>query len=227
MDNPVVINATIQEQVYQIIRREVVNRVYHEGEQLKEADLAQRFNVSRSPVREALHRLAGDGILTIVPNRGIFVKEFDEKYIIDVLDLRSLLEQRGISKSPEKLTPAIRAELKRMRGEMEEILRTNNAGLDRHSALDTEFHDLIMNLNDNTFISEVSAKVSALNSMFRYVSLQSDDRAMESQREHLEIIDALMAGNVEAAEQAYTKHIEGTKKRVVDAFVRRRHEIIA
>jgi len=226
VDNSIVINATIQEQVYQIIRREVINRVYHEGEQLKEADLAQRFNVSRSPVREALHRLAGDGILTIIPNRGIFVKEFDEKYIIDVLDLRSLLEQRGISRSPEKLTPAIRAELQRMRGEMEEVLRTGDAGLDRHSALDTALHDLIMKLNDNTFISEISAKISALNSMFRYVSLSSDDRAMESQREHLEIIDALMAGDVEAAEQAYNRHIEGTKRRVVDTFVRRRREII-
>ena len=224
MDSPIVINSTIQEQVYQIIRHEVVNRVFHEGEQLKEAELAQRFNVSRSPVREALHRLAGDGMLTIIPNRGIFVKEFDEKYIIDVLDLRRLLEQRALENLPEKLTPQIAGELTRMRGEMADLIRRSDTDLDTHATLDTSFHNLIMDINDNTFISEVAAKISALNSMFRYISLQSDVRALESQQQHIEMIDAMLAGETDKSVAIYKDHIEGTKKRVMNEFNRRRHE---
>mgnify|MGYP004539791369 FL=1 len=221
MDSPIVVNSTIQEQVYQIIRHEVVNRVFHEGEQLKEAELAQRFNVSRSPVREALHRLAGDGMLTIIPNRGIFVKVFDEKYIIDVLDLRYLLEQRAIQNSSVKLTPALRSELLHMRGEMTALIQQNDTELDKHAALDTAFHNLIMDINDNTFISEVAAKISALNSMFRYISLQDADRALESQREHIEIIDTMLEGDIARAVAVYKNHIEGTKRRVTKEFSRR------
>lgn len=224
MADPVIINSTIQEQVYQIIRHEVVNRVFHEGEQLKEADLAQRFNVSRSPVREALHRLAGDGILTIIPNRGIFVKEFTEKYIIDVLDLRYMLEQRGIGCSPEKLTTGSRDELMRMRCEMQTLIDNNDSSLDTHSTLDAVFHNLIMELNDNTFVSEVAEKISALNSMFRYLSLQSPERAIESQREHIAMIDSMLSGDTQGATDIYSDHITGTKKRVVSEFARKRHE---
>jgi len=221
LDSPIVINSTIQEQVYQVIRHEVVNRVYHEGEQLKEAELAQRFNVSRSPVREALHRLAGDGLLTIIPNRGIFVKEMDEKYIIDVLDLRSLLERRAIERSPERMTEAVKQNLLRMKEQMSRVLEAEDTDLNRNAELDTAFHNLIMDLNDNTFISEVAAKISALNSMFRNISLRKDERAMESQREHIEIIDAMLAGDVDKAVASYRSHIKGTKNRVMDEFHRR------
>ncbi|MGI6028681.1 MAG: GntR family transcriptional regulator [Candidatus Heteroscillospira sp.] len=223
MDSPIVINSTIQEQVYQIIRHEVVNRVFHEGEQLKEAELAQRFNVSRSPVREALHRLAGDGMLTIIPNRGIFVKEFDEKYIIDVLELRSLLEQRAIVQSRHKLNPVLTDKMNDMRCEMTKLIENNDISLDKHAALDTEFHNFIMDINDNTFISEVAAKISALNSMFRYISLKNGDRAIESQREHIAMIDTMLSGDTEQATEIYKKHIEGTKRRVMKEFVRRQN----
>lgn len=218
----VVINSTIQEQVYQILKHEVINRVFQGGEQLKEAELAKRFNVSRSPVREALHRLAGDGILTIIPNRGIFVKEFTEKYIIDVLDLRYILEQRGIQCSKEKLTHAAHDELLGMRAQMQELIVTGNSSVDVHSALDTAFHDLIMKLNDNTFIAEVAEKISALNSMFRDLSLRSPERAIESQREHIAMIDTMLSGDIDETIRIYRDHIEGTKRRVVSEFERKR-----
>ena len=218
----VVINSTIQEQVYQILKHEVINRVFQGGEQLKEAELAKRSNVSRSPVREALHRLAGDGILTIIPNRGIFVKEFTEKYIIDVLDLRYILEQRGIQCSKEKLTQAAHDELLGMRAQMQELIVTGNSSVDVHSALDTAFHDLIMKLNDNTFIAEVAEKISALNSMFRDLSLRSPERAIESQREHIAMIDTMLSGDIDETIKIYRDHIEGTKRRVVSEFERKR-----
>ncbi len=219
-----VINSTIQEQVYNIIRTEVMNGVFAEGEQLKEAELAQRFNVSRSPVREALRRLAGDGILMISPNRGIFVREFSAKYILDVLDLRIILEKRGIEHSVEMLTPEIRQTLQSMRGEMSYVISHGRYNLEKHDALDTAFHGLIMDFNDNEFISEVAEKISALNSMFRNVSLQSPERAYESQVEHIQLIDCLLEGNIEQAVRINDGHIGRTKRRVIGEFQKRKHQ---
>ena len=224
MNGQTAINSTIQEQIYQIIRHEVINHVFIEGEQMKESELAQRFKISRSPIREALHRLVGDGILTIIPNRGIFVKEFTPKYIIDVLDLRFVLERRGLSRIGEMLTPCKRAELLHIRGEMEKLINANDTDLEKHATLDTVFHNFIINFNDNTFVSEVAEKISVLNSMFRYLSLQSPKRAIESQVEHMQMIDSMLVGDINGAIDIYERHICGTKNRVVSEFEYRRQD---
>ncbi|MGE4354032.1 MAG: GntR family transcriptional regulator [Oscillospiraceae bacterium] len=224
INNPEIINSTIQEQVYQIIRRDVINRVFREGEQLKEAELAKRFNVSRSPVREALHRLAGDGILTIIPNRGIFVRELTEKYVVDALDLRCMLEERGLSRANEMMTPDTRAVLIRMRDEMEKLIKVKEADLTKYAALDTAFHNLIIGLNNNIFVGEIAEKTSALNAMLNELFFQSPERAMRSQRENMNIIDSMLAGDTKKAIDAYKAHISGTAKCVVGSFNRRCHE---
>ncbi len=223
MKNQTVINATIQEQVYRILREEIVDRKYQEGDQLKEAEIAQRFNISRSPVREALYRLAGDGILTIIPNRGIFVKEFTDKYIMDALDMRYMLEERGLSRAGQNMTEAVRGQLLEMRGQMQALVDQNDTTLEKHSALDGEFHDYIMERNDNTFVREVAEKIAVLNSMFIFISLEDPARAIESQMQHIAIIDNLLAGDTEQAIAVYQEHIRGTKKRVVEEFELRRN----
>lgn len=219
-----VVKLTIQEQIYKIIKKEVMNGAFAEGEQLKEDELAQRFNVSRSPVRETLRQLVGDGILIIIPNRGIFVREFSAKYILDVLDLRIILEKRGIEHSVEMLTPEIRQSLLSMRREMNYIISNKQYSLDKHDALDTAFHGVIMNFNNNEFINEVAEKISALNSIFRNVSLQSPERAYESQVEHIQLIDCLLEGNVEQAARINDDHISRTKERVISEFQKRKHQ---
>ena len=70
--------------------------------------------------------------------------------------------------------------------------------------------------------AEVAEKISALNSMFRDLSLRSPERSMESQREHIAMIDAMLAGDTDEAVRVYIDHIEGTKRRVVGEFARRR-----
>ena len=223
MKNQTVINATIQEQVYRILREEIVDRTYQEGDQLKEAEIAQRFNISRSPVREALYRLAGDGILTIIPNRGIFVKEFTDKYIMDALDMRYMLEERGLSRAGQNMTEAVRGQLLAMRGQMQVLVDQNDTTLETHSALDGEFHDYIMERNDNTFVREVAEKIAVLNSMFIFISLEDPVRAIESQMQHIAIIDNLLVGDTEQAIAVYQEHIRGTKKRVAEEFELRRN----
>ncbi|MCI8649662.1 MAG: GntR family transcriptional regulator [Anaerotruncus sp.] len=199
-----------------------MNGVFAEGEQLKEIDLAERFNVSRSPVREALRRLSGDGILEISPNRGIFVREFSAKYIADVLELRIILEKRGLERAPQMITSEIKREMLTIRGEMKYVISHGSYNLEKHDAIDAEFHNLIMDFNDNEFISEVAQTISALNAMFRNVSLRDPNRAIESQMEHIALIDSLLEGKIETATKINEGHIERTKKRVLTELEKRR-----
>ena len=73
--------ATIKEQVYQILRQELVRQRYKPGEWLQENEIAERLNVSRSPVREALRMLTGDGLLVEIPKKGVYVRKLTEDKI--------------------------------------------------------------------------------------------------------------------------------------------------
>ncbi|MGI6028677.1 MAG: GntR family transcriptional regulator [Candidatus Heteroscillospira sp.] len=221
MESQTICCSSIQEQLYKILRQEIVTCALREGEQLKEQELASRFNISRSPVREVLYRLVGDGLVTLIPNRGAYVKKFDVKYMLDVLDLREMLELRAIEIAPLTMSPEAVARFEALRKEMVKLLASGEADVHKHADLDIRFHGQIMNLNDNAFIKDVSEKIAAMNSMCLYISLQMGSRAVQSQQEHIETIDALLDGDVDRAAEIYKTHLSRTKQRVMNEFAHR------
>lgn len=225
MDNHQIINITIQEQVYQIIRREVMRHVFRAGEQLKEEDLAKRFNVSRSPVREALHRLVGDGFLTILPNRGIFVRKFTPQYILDTLDFRLALEKHGLNCAKNGLADTGRENLHQMRSAMEALLQTKSSDAAKQSALDASLHRIIVDLSDNMVIGEFADKIAALSTMFCFRTFQIPKQAAEAQRENIQIIDIILNGDMGKASQLCEEHINHIKMRLIEEIESGNYEI--
>lgn len=221
----VTINPTIQEQIYNIIWQDIIDGTFHEGEQLKEVELAERFNVSRSPVREALRRLAGDGLLIISPNRGIFVREFTLKYMQDFFELRLLFETRGIHNMVTQLNPLSERLLVNYMNEMERLNSYTSFDLDTHDRVDNDFHNIILSANNNDFIDEMINKMSAVSSMLRNLSLQDPKRAHESQVEHMNIITAILNKDEDEACSILGGHIERTQKRVTTVFNQRKLKI--
>lgn len=88
--------ATIKELVYRSLRQDLIQQRYQPGEWLQENEIAERLGVSRSPVREALHMLAGDGLLVEIPKRGVYVRELSERDVRENFSLRCLLEVDAI-----------------------------------------------------------------------------------------------------------------------------------
>ena len=194
---------TVQSQIYAALREDILRGVHPPGAQLNEAELARRYAVSRSPLREALSRLAGEGLLVSVPNRGIFVRRFTEKYINDVLNMRDILERRGVRCFQN--TQAQRDQLLAMRAEAESILNTRPFDIERHNEFDGRMHHMVMGFNDNEYIDELS-------------HLKTLEGGIESEMQHIELIDTLLRGELAAAEKLLQKHIRRTKKLVRNAM---------
>ena len=177
--------------------------------------------MSRSPLREALSRLVGEGLLVCEPNRGIFVRRFTEKYINDVLNMRDILERRGIRSYLG--TEAQRKQLAAMRAEAEDILSQEPFDLERHNEFDERMHYMVMGFNDNEYIDQLARQIYTLSTLFS-IQLKTLEGGIESEMQHIELIDVLLSGELTKAEKLLQRHIRRTKLLVRAAMAEGREE---
>jgi DNA-binding GntR family transcriptional regulator len=89
---------TIKEQVYQILRKDIIEGKYAPGDKISEVEVALQLNVSRSPVHSAVNELIGEGLLENTPNKPVRVRELSTKQILDIYEYRVLIENFSIKK---------------------------------------------------------------------------------------------------------------------------------
>ena len=204
---------TIREQVYRILRDDICQGVYKPGTRLQEVELAENLNVSRSPVREAMRALAADGLLLEIPNKGVYVKEFTEKDIGEIYDLRVMLESYGILHSEGHITSVRRERMIGLLSEMEGFLEKGD--LKSYTTADEKLHNHIVHLGDNSLINDTYDRVRSMNQQFRILSLMDPKRFRESLDEHREIVYALVTGDPERADTINRHHLELARQAIL------------
>ena len=205
---------TIREQVYRILRDEICQGVYPAGYWLQEAELTEHLQVSRSPVREAMRQLVSDGLLIEIPNKGVFVKEFSERDLEEIYDLRVLLEGYAIYHTVGHLTSSRVEQLLSMLKEFEASYSTGD--LEAYTKTDEKLHFSIVRFADNSLVNDVYERVRSMNQQFRVLSLMDQKRFEESMEEHRAIIQALVTGDVETASEVNRHHLDLACKAVKD-----------
>ena len=197
---------TIRNQVYQILKDDICEGRFAPGQWLQENELAERLCVSRSPIREALRQLASDGLVVEIPNKGVFVKKFTQRDIDEIFDMRVMLESYAIRKSRSRMTSARLEKLVDLLGKLE---RTHLAGdLATYTRTDEALHNRIVELSDNSLVISTYDRVCSMNQQFRVLSLSSRKRFDESLEEHRKLVHLLAVGDVEAACEVNTHHLE-------------------
>ncbi len=173
------------------------------GEQLRQRDLAQRFQVSQTPVREALRRLESEGLVIGDTHRGFTVVEADEGSSEENFQIRAALESLGASLAAAKIDAAGVERLEQLNAQMQAV-GDDDA---RYAELNREFH----------FALYEYAHSPLLMSLMRllWAALHGGPRVLrthaESVRQHQEILDALRAGDAAAAAALTHRHIMGAE----------------
>jgi len=184
------------------------------GEHLVTQDLAQRFGVSHTPIREALIALAGIGIIDLLPNRGAVVRRVTSQDVKEICQVRRVLECAATRNAcgrigPDELKP-LAAELRRLRS-----LKSPSESrfIVEARAVDNRLHDLIWASCGNTFLAAELDRLRVLFRAFRDVAWAHDEqrndfhRLHEEAHEHLAIVEALQAGRRKEAARAMARHI--------------------
>jgi DNA-binding GntR family transcriptional regulator len=195
---------------YRHIRRAIITGALRSGDKLQEAMLAERIGVSRTPVREALNRLNGEGLVVLERYRKSYVAFFTEQDVVERFRLRAMLEGHAAGRAAARITPAQLAELERLETEMEQVFAADGwlQHLEAFDRLNNEFHALIAQAADSPRLVGILASALELPaSIFPQYSEPRDDRTRRTHAQHREIIAALRMGNARWAEAQMAAHL--------------------
>ena len=184
-----------------LIRELVITGELEPGEQLRQRDLAQRFGVSQTPVREAMRRLESEGLLTCDTHRGFTVAAPDLGRVEENVRIRAALESLGASLAARKIDPAGLDRLRRLNEQMR-ALAGDDPG---YAALNREFHFTVYSCARSPLLLSLMRLLWASRHGGPQVTRPRD----ESARQHDEILAALAGGDADAASARTYLHILG------------------
>jgi DNA-binding GntR family transcriptional regulator len=186
------------------------------GARLGEVELADRLGVSRTPVREALGRLAAEGLVEIVPNRGARVSSWSVAELEEVFELRAALEPRLAALAASRATTADAMELEHLAREME---RAGAAGphrdLDALVPLNRGFHGRLVGLAGRPATAAALAGAVHAPIVLRNFHAYDDASLARSLAHHLEIVAAVRAGDADWAAAVMTAHIHNARAAMI------------
>jgi DNA-binding GntR family transcriptional regulator len=195
-----------------LIREQIITGELPAGEQLRQRDLAQRFQVSQTPVREAMRRLESEGLVIGDTHRGFTVVEPDDGPVEENFQIRAALESLGASLAARKIDAAGLARLKELNDEM----RALGAGHDeqgdpRYAGLNREFHFTVYEYARSPLLLSLMRLLwASLQAVPAHRGPEVARTHAESARQHDEILAALRAGDPAAAAAGTYRHIMGS-----------------
>jgi DNA-binding GntR family transcriptional regulator len=199
--------ATISSSIYRQLRSEIVSMARRPGEPISEKDIAQQYGVSRTPVREALLRLADEELVDIFPQSGTFVSRIVLQALPEALVIRKALEEAAVRLAA---TRASGSQILRLQANLAEQSEADSIGdFTRFHLADESFHALIAEcagyLRFWTIIQQVKVQVDRC----RRLTLPVPGRMQGVIAEHQRIVDAIVARSPEQAARSMDVHIEG------------------
>lgn len=207
---------TIAQQAYQFLRREIIDGRLLPRAPLSEQELSQTMGVSRTPVREALIKLADEGLVDIYPQFGSFVAPIKLPEVFDSQFVRESLECAALVKAMERMDEVQAAQLKRILDTQRAHQRAGER--DAFFAADEEMHAYLMAVAGHAAVWPLVENAKAQMDRVRHLSIRNELKLGSVVQEHGAIIDRVIARDKDGALEALRTHLRGLF-RSVDALM--------
>ena len=199
---------TVVEYALDALRTGIKEGRYTPGQRLIEVDLTRELNISRGPVREAMHRLAGEGLVVIEPHRGVVVRLLTRKDVAGLYEVREAIEGLAARLAAKHIDQADNA--KRLRAAIKQMRDVFDSG-DAASYMESNesLHTLIFELGGNeTLIKMVQQlRLPVFRLQFSRMMRSSGEAKSDSVGDHEKVVQAILAGNPQKAERAMRRHV--------------------
>ena len=196
----------MREDIYSALRRRIIRGEYEQGEIIREADVAQEFQVSRTPVREVFQNLQGDKLITLLPYRGAQVTFIELEFFFQTAAVKQNLEEMATRLAARWATEN---DVRRMREIADTILKCDpEKNFEKYLEADTQFHRTVRQASRNGVLVGTLEQLQAHIDRYYYYSKHMASKTMgDFHREYMDIIDAIERHDSDAAGRAVMEHL--------------------
>lgn len=196
----------VNQQIYRILRRDIVHCLIPPGTPLSEKEVSIRFDVSRQPVREAFIKLAENGLIQIRPQRGSYVNKISLAQVRNGCFVRQAIECAVARRAARMMTDSYCYQLEQNLNQQRTAIERKQ--LNDFFQLDDEFHQKLAQIADCQLAWDTIENLKATMDRVRYMSLDHVSPPEMLLRQHQDIFDALEKRDADAVDQAMTHHLQ-------------------
>ena len=201
----------VREKVYNYLKSAILSGNFDPGERLTEEHLATKMKVSRTPVREALHKLESEGLITPRKKRGFIASRDSKEEVEELFELRAVLEGYALKLTSEKVSEKMLEQLDGFIEKAEEALRENR--IDEVFKWNTRFHDTLHELvSDKYRLHHLIVNMRKYVLRYRKDTLQYPDGGKRAIEGHRKIMLALRLRDAELCERIMREHIKEARE---------------
>lgn len=207
-------SVTLTEDLRESLEAQIVSGALKPGARLDEAELVERYKVSRTPVREALRALAGTGLVEMKGPNGVCVASLSMPVIIEMFQIMSVLEGLCARYAARRATPQQRKRLLEIQDELKALVNSDNRDL--FYQVNQNFHDALYDASNTHHLSAQTRLLRKRVSFYRRYVTYQPGRMLATIGEHQAIIDAIQRNEPEAAFSAAANHVTLLQDDMVD-----------
>ena len=179
---------SLKDKAYDVIKQKITSCKFKPNDFINERDLIDELHVSRTPIREALSRLEQEHLVTILPKRGVIVTDVSMKDVIEIYNVRELIEPYLVENYGKNID---KDELIKLKVLLETRDKTDS---DSHYSIDEALHRLLVYSSNNQYFISVMDHIDIQNQRIRILSGEQVEKRLErTSREHLEILNYLIS----------------------------------
>jgi len=200
---PIERHQTLREKILETIRESILKGTLKPGEKVAEPELAERFGISRTPIREAFRQLESEGYLTVIPRKGAVVTSLSERDVSEFYAIKSILEGYAARLAAKLLTDKDIERLELINERLAQLAREGD--VKTFFRIHNEFHELFIKAAGNEKLQELIEQVGMKFNRLRMASLSLPGRMEISVAEHDRIIGAFKRKNGEEADRLVSR----------------------
>lgn len=197
---------TLHEEIANNLREMIMSGELREGDKIKENELCELMDISKTPLREALRVLSAEGLIRLIPNRGSYVTTPTLEEIKEMFDVMSVLEGVCARTAAEKMSNIDYEKLKKIHFQLEENFRLKEQK--QYIRYNNEYHSFVQELAGNKTLNQIVNGLRQKILLYRFKSLNLSDRFEQSIQEHRDLLEAFRKRDAEKAELLMKSHMK-------------------
>ena len=209
-------------QTYRILRDKILKRDFKSGAKISVDQVVESLGVSRTPVTTALQRLAKEGLVEIIPQRGTFVTELTTRDVSELFDIRLMIELHAAEHVLEtgKIARFIDDTQSSMAGMRQAMVNDDYGDYETFVAHDRDLHLALVKCTDNQRLTDLYSEMNVHIQVARAHYLDTVEKARQGYMEHEDILEAFRGGQSNQVQQALRNHIQTVKERILEILDR-------